>query len=261
MPQPILRRSALLLIAGAFLTFTTFSYFSDSQSLNSFATLTQAWISEARCITHRGDRCETMTTTTAWTSPLSGFLDRADPYRRSTSDFQPSRSALQLAVLRNAPADPEGFTLAVFSSDGHTPDGEKRFAVDNHGVIHVLQDQDVNTLQSLVSSVLELPATAAFRNTWVLRHQRTSQPIDRILVPKTTLSATPVANYEEEFAETSVQAFNYEERQLRDPVQGLEVLPDSLWELTGSVLEARKVEGSEDPAVLSYVRGLLGNVF
>ncbi|KAJ2915673.1 hypothetical protein MD484_g4764, partial [Candolleomyces efflorescens] len=202
-----------------------------------------------------------MTTTTSWTSPLSGFLDRADPYRRSTTEFKPPRSALQLAVLRNAPAEPEGFTLAVFSSDGHTPDGEKRFAVDNHGIVHVLQEADVNTFQSLVGTVQELPATDAFRNTWVLKYQRTSQPIERILVPKATLPATPAASYEDEFAETSVQAFNYEERQLRKPVHGVEVLPQSLWELTGSVLEARKVEGSEDPEVLSYVRGLLGNVF
>ncbi|KAH6901536.1 hypothetical protein BKA70DRAFT_1308934 [Coprinopsis sp. MPI-PUGE-AT-0042] len=100
--------------------------------------------------------------------------------------------------------------------------------------------------------------TQEFRNTWILKALRTSQPIDRILVPKGKCAPeVPEENYEKEFHEVSVQGFNYEEREM--------CLPQALWELAGVVLEARgEGEGNRGPgdeSVVSRVKDMVRNVF
>ncbi|KAJ3534034.1 hypothetical protein NMY22_g7093 [Coprinellus aureogranulatus] len=230
MPTPFLKRPVLLLLSVVAIVLLGSALISSNQV--SFNEFTKAVLSKSKYIPS--------TMTSSWTSPLSGFLDRADSYRRSPTDFQPPRSALELAVLRNAPVDPEGFTLAVFSADSKDDDSKQHYAVDKFGRVKVLQEGDVGTLKKLLKNVQELPRTENYRNTWVLKQDRTSQPIDRILIPKSTLSDEPKSRYDEEYEETSVQGFDYQKKELKRPVEGLEELPKSLWEVTGAVLEARR---------------------
>lgn len=194
-----------------------------------------------------------------WTSSLSGFLDRATPYT-NVATFQPARSALELVVLRNAQADIDGFTLAFYSSDGTT--SSDTFAVDAAGSIHVLQSQDASQILALAQDVAALPDTGEFRNTWFLKSPITSRPIERILVPKATLSSTPAADYNTEFDETSVYGFNYVEKELEQPTNGFTSLPVALWELTGLVLQARNDNGAIlNQDVVDLVKGQVQNAF
>ncbi|KAF9057257.1 hypothetical protein BJ165DRAFT_1333780 [Panaeolus papilionaceus] len=187
-----------------------------------------------------------------WTSQYSGYLERAQPFPNPHS-FQPQRSELRLAVLRNAPVEPEGFTLALFAN---------RIAVDHYGRVFTLKDKDFDGILDLASQSTSLPQTGSFRNQWRVKQERTSYPIDRILVPKSTLSVTPTENYEEEFDEVSVYGFDKSRRELQDPVDGIDQLPSPLFELDGLALEARSDEGDEkDEVVLGRVKAILSNAF
>ncbi|KAF5339347.1 hypothetical protein D9611_009851 [Ephemerocybe angulata] len=255
MPTITTKRSTVVLVCTVIAALFGISYIANGHQSTYFSDISNALFTKAPFLP------TSAMTSTVWTSPLSGFLDRADPYRRAGSEFRPSRSSLKLAVLRNAPVEQEGFTLAVFSSDGD--DDKRHYAVDHFGRIRVLQDQDVSGLQDLYSGVQGLPSTGGFRNTWVLKQPITSRPIERILLPKATLPADPAERYDQEFLETGVQGFDYNVRELdpKRPVEGYDQLPAPLWELTGAVLEGRAGEADKDDAVLDYVRGLLGNVF
>ncbi|KAH6905282.1 hypothetical protein BKA70DRAFT_1293892 [Coprinopsis sp. MPI-PUGE-AT-0042] len=198
-----------------------------------------------------------------WSSPLSGFLDRATRYS-DTASFKPPRSSLELVVLRNAPVETEGFTLALFSSDGSNQ--KETFAVDAKGAVYTLTPDDASGILKLAHDITELPTTEEFRNTWILKALRTSQPIDRILIPKGKCAPeVPEENYEKEFNEVSVQGFNYEERELRERTAGEDVLPQALWELAGVVLEGRSEgegnRGPGDESVVSRVKGMVRNAF
>ncbi|KAJ3506498.1 hypothetical protein NLJ89_g6838 [Agrocybe chaxingu] len=184
-----------------------------------------------------------------WTSPYSGYLARAE----ALPEFEPTRSALKLAVLRNAPADPEGFTLAFFAPG---------VAVDAKGSAYTLTKDDYEGILSLAESVKNLPKTGGFRNLWRVKQDRTSQPIERILSPKPALTASPSPDgYEAEYVETSVYGFDKRHRLLKEPVDGYTELPEDLWELTGLGLEARETSGERNELVLDRVRAVLGDVF
>ncbi|KNZ76645.1 hypothetical protein J132_09390 [Termitomyces sp. J132] len=57
----------------------------------------------------------------------------------------------------------------------------------------------------------------------------------------------------------SIQGFTKESRTLQRPVQGIEELPEILWELVGLVLEARG--GTSKDEILSKVRDVVGSLF
>ena len=80
-------------------------------------------------------------------------------------------------MLYSAPADPEGFTLALF-----TPD----IAVDARGKVLVLRTDDFKGLRDLADRAKDVPQTGSFRSTWQISHtpERTSQPIDRIITSR-----------------------------------------------------------------------------
>ena len=191
-----------------------------------------------------------------WSSSYSGWRTRAEKFPNSQS-YIPHRGDLKLAVVRNAPADSEGFTLALFSN----PAGAERVAVDASGSVFVLAPQDFDGMLRLAQCTLSLPKPNNFRETWVVKHERTSQPIDRILVAHVDLPSQPLEDYREEYTETSVQGFDKRKRELERAVDKIFELPLELWELTGVVLEARASGGEEDEGVLRRVRSVLGNVF
>lgn len=192
-----------------------------------------------------------------WSSPYSEWRTRAEKYPNSQS-YIPHRGDLKLAVVRNAPADSEGFTLALFSN----PAGAERVAVDASGGVFVLAAHDFDGILGLAQRTLSLPKPNNFRETWVVKHERTSQPIDRILVAHVDLPSQPLEDYREEYTETSVQGFDERKRELERAIDKIWELPLELWELTGVVLEARASGGEEeDEGLLKRVRSVLGNVF
>lgn len=175
----------------------------------------------------------------AWHSDLAGWHARAHPYP-SPADFTPSRDNLAFAVLRSEQAAPAGFSLALF-----TPD----VAVDASGSVLGLADTDFAGLVSLAQQTLDLPETGTFRNTWRVKQSRTSQPIERLLVP-----AAGGALHE-----TCVQGFEKDKRELTAPIQDSTELPEVLWELFGLVEESRNgyKRGEEDKDMISKVKETL----
>ncbi|PPR01951.1 hypothetical protein CVT24_011101 [Panaeolus cyanescens] len=186
------------------------------------------------------------------TSPFAGYLERAQPFP-NPHGFEPQRSDLRLAVLRNAPVEPEGFTLALFAN---------RVAVDHNGHVFTLMEEDFDGILDLATVTSSLPQTGNFRNQWRIKQDRTSFPIDRILVPKSILGDQLAQNYEEEYDEVSVYGFDKNRRELQEPVEGLNELPAPLFELTGLALEARSKKGEEkDQLVLDKIKAILANAF
>lgn len=180
---------------------------------------------------------------------LTGWHTRATPYQHK---FTPTRSDLELAVLRNAPVEQEGFTLALFSSPA-------KIAVDAAGRVLVVQDADFVGLLALAEKTKELPETGRFRNTWVIAQPTTSQRIDRILLP---IQSTDGSGDRGEYRETSVQGFDGVKTHLKNPVGDIQDLPPSLQDIIGLVLEAREGgDGDKDDAMITQVKAILGNVF
>ena len=186
-----------------------------------------------------------------WSSKYSGYLQRADHHPNPHS-YSPQPNLLTLVGLRNAPTEPEGFSLAVFSD---------RVAIDMKGNAFVLSQADYDGIVELAQTTESLPKTGKFRNQWRVRHEITSRPIDRILCTKPSIPTSPAVGYDGEFSETSVYGFDKHKLLLQTPVDSYSELPRSLWELTGLVLEARETPGDHDTLVLQRVRSILENVF
>ncbi|KAF9501480.1 hypothetical protein BDN71DRAFT_1492156 [Pleurotus eryngii] len=193
--------------------------------------------------------------TAEWSSRYADWHSRATPHPNPTS-FEPTRSALSLAVLRNDPVHPEGFTLALFNG------ATDAIAVDAMGRVLQVSAEDYKGITSLAYEVLVLPSTGTFRNTWALKRPATSQPIDRILVAVKG-GGDPEGGVE--LKETSVQGFSKQlTMELKRPLtdEGITHLPSSLSELAGLVLEAREgfVPGDEDRQMVTKVKDVLGDV-
>ncbi|CDO72853.1 hypothetical protein BN946_scf185002.g38 [Trametes cinnabarina] len=139
----------------------------------------------------------------------------------SSATFVPSRGKLVFAVLLNAPADPEGFTVALFRPD---------VAVDARGRILQVQPDDFAALADLAEQVNRLPETGSFMTAWRVAHDRTDQPIDRLFVP------VPGGK---EIKQTSVQGWHPEKKKLKTPVADYTELPAVLHKLLGDIKEAR----------------------
>jgi hypothetical protein len=138
--------------------------------------------------------------------------------------------------------DTDGFSVAVFKD---------RLAVDAMGKVIVLTQADYEGLVALADKVNTLPESGGFRNTWKVKQERTSQPIERLLI----------ATSASDIKQTSVQGFSKEKKELKEPVGDIKELPDSLFEFTGLVLEAREgwERGKEDKEWVSKVKDLLGD--
>ncbi|KAK7005619.1 DNA repair protein rad5 [Favolaschia claudopus] len=155
-------------------------------------------------------------------SPYANWHSRTKPHP-SPAEFVPTRSTLRLAVLRNAQAEHEGFTLALFDT------GADKVAVDALGRVLIVEDADYQGVVGLARRVaLELPETGEFRNTWIIKQPTTSQPIERLLFVG-----------EGGLVQTSVQGYQKGKRELKAPVGDIGELPDTLYELTALVMEGR----------------------
>jgi len=174
---------------------------------------------------------------------LGGWHSRAEPYLQP---FVPDQSALRLAVLRNAPAEPEGFTLALFDSPAE-------IAVDAAGKVLLMEDADFQGLLNLADQTKDLPSTGKFRNTWVINQPRTSQPIERVLLPISGKDGM-------EFRETSVQGYDGIITRLKTAVEGIQYLPSTLQSLISSVLEAKEaLDDDRDESMINRIKAMLGS--
>ncbi|KAJ7076084.1 hypothetical protein B0H15DRAFT_790932 [Mycena belliarum] len=177
-----------------------------------------------------------------WTSRYEDWHSRTKAHPNPTS-FTPTHEALSLVVLRNTPVEPEGFTLALF--DG----GSDKVAVDAMGRVLIVSDGDYAGVTDLAQRVAtELPETGNFRNTWIIKHPATSQPIDRLLVV-----------VEGKLKETSVQGFVKGKTELKAPVGVISELPGVLNEAAGLILEGRNgySRGSGDSHMVQKVKDIL----
>ncbi|KAJ6590540.1 hypothetical protein DFH09DRAFT_1074156 [Mycena vulgaris] len=177
-----------------------------------------------------------------WTSRYEDWYSRTEAHP-SPASFTPTLASLSLAVLRNTPVEPEGFTLALFDAGG------EKVAVDAMGRVLLVPDADYTPIVDLARRMaLELPETGTFRNTWVLKHAATSQPIDRLLVV-----------VDGGLKETSVQGFVKGKTELKTPVEDIAALPGLLNEVAGLVLEGRTgySRGSGDTAMVQKVKDIL----
>ncbi|KAI0362262.1 hypothetical protein OH77DRAFT_37799 [Trametes cingulata] len=148
-----------------------------------------------------------------------GWHGRAQPHPDGAK-FAPARDKLVFAVLVNAQADPEGFTMALFRPD---------VAVDARGRVLQVQSDDFAALSDLAEQANRLPETGSFMNAWRVAHDRTEQKIDRLFVP------TPSGAIKE----TSVQGWHPEKKQLKNAVAEYQELPPVLHELFEYIQEGR----------------------
>ncbi|KAI0831456.1 hypothetical protein BC628DRAFT_1486749 [Trametes gibbosa] len=176
------------------------------------------------------------------TTSAAGWHVRANPHP-SRADFVPARDTLVLAELLNAPADPEGFTAALFRPD---------VAVDARGRVLQLQSADFAALATLAEQTARLPETGSFMNAWRVAHDRTSQPIDRLFVPAS----------DGDIKETSVQGWDPDKKQLKEAVAQYQELPPVLHELFGYLKEGREdyQRGrEEDRDLIARIKALVEN--
>ena len=173
--------------------------------------------------------------------PLAGWHARATPHP-SPETFTPTRSSLAFAVLRNAQADPEGFTLALFSPN---------IAVDARGKVIIIDFDRWDAFVDLARQTVSLPKTGKFWNTWKVKQERTSQPIDRILVASAGSG---------ELVETSVQGWEKGKTELSEPVGDITQLPKVLDEFVELEREGRDgyVKGEEDKEIIRKVKAVIG---
>jgi hypothetical protein len=92
---------------------------------------------------------------------------------------------------------------------------------------------------TLSSRVLGLPMTGSFRNTWFIKHDRTSQPLDRLFIPNKSAAGfkqITISGYPSIDPNSEPHAFALP---LAKPVDDFTTLPSGLDELFGLVLETR----------------------
>jgi len=178
------------------------------------------------------------------TSPATVWHTRAVPHP-SRDTFVPSIDNLAFGVLRNAPVEHDGFTVAFFKPD---------VAVDAMGnILQVASDDwtEINTVVQGATTGGEVPEAGGFRNQWRIKQARTSYPIDWLRVPVTSTS---------EFKDLSIYGFDGTTTELQTPIHGLTQLPPILLNLFSLVIEGREgyVRGSEDREVVDKVKKVLG---
>ncbi|KAH8832562.1 hypothetical protein DL96DRAFT_1551713 [Flagelloscypha sp. PMI_526] len=181
---------------------------------------------------YTGIMSSTTTTAGEWKSDHEGWFGRIpNPPQPDPESFFPKKEDLLLAVLRNSRVEPEGFTLAIFSSST----SDEKLLVDAQGRLFKVPTSHIQGVLDLASTVsATFPKPNMFRNTWMIKSPMTGQPIERIIVPTS----------EGRFDQTSVSGFKKERGarpELKEKVgDEYDTLPKELGELAGLVLEARE---------------------
>jgi len=129
------------------------------------------------------------------------------------------RENLMLGVTQSSMMDPNGFTLALFSSPTSTtfnkipcPISEcslppARIVIDTFGLIWRVQEYDFLALRALAES------TSPFVEAWSLATSITCQPTDYIIIPVFNVTLDAIS-----YTYTAVSAFTTGRNQLEAPV-------------------------------------------
>ncbi|GLB45271.1 hypothetical protein LshimejAT787_2100310 [Lyophyllum shimeji] len=177
----------------------------------------------------------TETSAASWSSPFESWHERAlltphpDPH-----SFTPTRDNLLLAMLLNAMAEGDGISLALFSQS----DAEDSIAVDARGRVLLVSAKDSAGLLSLAKEAHALPKTDSSWNSWRIHRNVTCLPNHELFL------RSPTDQGAQRFHQITVYGFSKQVRELDVPVEGFSLLPDTLWELFGLLLEARNGAGS-----------------
>lgn len=162
----------------------------------------------------------------------SSWRDYSDS-NPAPSSWQPTESDLAFAVIRDGPGpqDNTPLTLAVFGKESNT-----KIAVDALGAILTLHPDDYAKFVELAGETTkpDFPQSDSFRNTWSVYQERTSQPIDRLIVP--------VPDGDKPYKETAVQGYSPTQTKLQKGIGKMidEELPSVLYELFGLIAPARE---------------------
>jgi len=169
-------------------------------------------------------------------------------------NWQAKESDLAFAVIYDGPGpeDDNPLTLAVFGKDS----GDK-IAVDAMGSVLTLKQDDFDKFVALAEKTTkpDFPQSGGWRNTWSIFHQRTSQPIERLVVP--------VPYGELPYKETAVQGYSPDQKKLQERIGKMidAELPDVLFELFGLITHARREfnRDERDEETLSRVVSTIKN--
>lgn len=213
-----------------------------------------------------------------WPSELSGWYTEERGLESYTGPDIPAGAitsdAIKLAMLRNAPAVPDGFDAAFLEiepesinrsgSEQARAGSPMRLLLDPSGDLFVFKppktpDKTTSVIDifdhitnSLVFQMKDLPKTNSFRDTWQVKNRRTGLPIDRLFIP-TSVSQ----NSSLKFRQISVSGYRQDnDSELAIPVEETSILPRALNELFGLVLEVRAkgVEETKNAALIDAVK-------
>ncbi|CAG7849509.1 SubName: Full=Uncharacterized protein {ECO:0000313/EMBL:CCA74561.1} [Serendipita indica DSM 11827] len=127
--------------------------------------------------------------------------------------YEPKKEDLTLTVLFSTPAEPNGFTVALFKPS---------YAVDANGRILTMTTTEYDVFADLIKKVGALPTV----DQWRVKHNTTSWPIDKLIIPGDD--------------EVSVYGWSTETDVLVKPTKGYKRLPPSLNTLIGLAREGRE---------------------
>jgi hypothetical protein len=170
------------------------------------------------------------------------------------SSWEPKESDLAFAVIRDGPGpqDDTPLTLAVFGKES-----SDKVAVDAMGAVLTLKQDDFDKFITLAEKTTkpDFPQADSWRNTWSIFQQRTSQPIDRLIVP--------VPDGEKPYKETAVQGYSANQKKLQEGIGKMidAEIPDNLHELFGLIAPARSDfdRSKRDAETLSRVVSVIKN--
>jgi hypothetical protein len=147
----------------------------------------------------------------------------------------------------NAPADPDGFTLALFSPN---------VAIDARGRVLEVAHDDWVGIVALAAQAAGLPLPDSSNHCWRIEQRRTSWPIDKLWLP---LRAD---NGRVEWRDPSVYGYEKGKLRLSQPVGDRADLPEELHALIGLLREGRDEykKGMEDAAMIAKVKDVIGEL-
>lgn len=123
------------------------------------------------------------------------------------------------------------------------------------GRLFIMNQEDYSGMLDIAHKCgTSLPETGNWRNTWKVKQDRTSQPVDRIFVNVDDGSQSALKEF-------SVQGYEEGKWALKEKYGDYEELPESLREMISLVREARAGYNDDevDEDVVDMVKGLLGD--
>ena len=170
----------------------------------------------------------------------------------SPHNFKPTYDSLLFAALVNAPLDPRGVTLTLYSqSPSNATIPSDIVAVDSIGRILLVPPEDGAGIMTLARTSLEMSSVNGQSNRWFVKPLTSCTTLDLLWI----LPHNFTPGLERRLKSVEVDGFSQLRRELEKPQNGVYELPDPLWELIGLVNEAGGGNYEErDELILANVR-------